>query len=75
MFFENSGFVWFLFLRTVFGNTENVIFVFFEDSSCSLNFSFCSMFFFFSETKKLGIKHVFPIFLCFLRIENSFKIR
>ena len=69
-----------MFLRIVFENIENTVWVFSENCSCSLNLVF-SVFFMFSVffNKKYNIygetKHVLPfsLFFLFLRTENNTK--
>ena len=55
-----------LFLRTVFENRDNTIFVFFEIIIFSLNLVF-SVFSLFSvfQNKKTGNQMCYPVFLCF----------
>ena len=61
-----------LFLRTTFENTKNIILVFSENCSCSLNLVF-SMFSVFFRTKEMGTKRVLCVFLVLLIFQNKIQ--
>ena len=63
--------VWFLFFKTVFENSENTIFMLFENCFCYLNLIFFFVLFVFFRTKNKELRAVWYVFLKIV-IENSF---